>query len=203
MPSAPRLPSLADGAHRAWSSRLDQPGGSFRPHPGAAPRSVEDTWDDFSADDDEFVPFPSNLPTNPDAGSTSSAQHGSGAAGAAAAAGQGPSSSSRDEDDADADEPLLFPPRLLGGRAGGSRGGMGLGGLGEAAGRLWTLTDQPGIDFLVAGPAVVAWLPHVYVILFGVGERETEGIYSLRAFGLDGVPQETIITFESEEDAQR
>ena len=43
----------------------------------------------------------------------------------------------------------------------------------------------------------------VYVILFGVGERDTEGIYSLRAFGDDGLPQETIIVFETEEDAQR
>eukprot|EP00967_Tisochrysis_lutea_P114523 scaffold182579_cov20-Tisochrysis_lutea.AAC.3 len=43
----------------------------------------------------------------------------------------------------------------------------------------------------------------VYVILFGVGERDTEGIYSLRAFGDDGLPQETIIVFEIEEDAQR
>lgn len=43
----------------------------------------------------------------------------------------------------------------------------------------------------------------MYVILFGVGERDTEGIYSLRAFGGDGVPHETIIAFESEEDAQR
>jgi hypothetical protein len=46
-------------------------------------------------------------------------------------------------------------------------------------------------------------LPQVYVILFGVGERDTEGIYSLRAFGEDGLPQETIIVFEAEEDAQR
>lgn len=43
----------------------------------------------------------------------------------------------------------------------------------------------------------------VYVILFGVGQRDTEGIYSLRAFSADGVPHETIISFESEEDALR
>lgn len=43
----------------------------------------------------------------------------------------------------------------------------------------------------------------VYVLLFGVGERDTEGIYSLRAFSDDGLPQETIIAFEAEDDAQR
>lgn len=45
--------------------------------------------------------------------------------------------------------------------------------------------------------------PQVFVILFGVGEMDTEGIYSLRAFGDDGLPQETIIAFETEEDAQQ
>jgi hypothetical protein len=43
----------------------------------------------------------------------------------------------------------------------------------------------------------------VNVILFGVGERETEGIYSLRGASDDGLPQETIIAFEDDEDAQR
>lgn len=43
----------------------------------------------------------------------------------------------------------------------------------------------------------------VFVILFGVGERDTEGIYSLRAIGDDGLPTETIISFENEEDAQQ
>lgn len=43
----------------------------------------------------------------------------------------------------------------------------------------------------------------VFVILFGVGERDQEGIYSLRALSQDGLPRETIIAFESEEDAQR
>lgn len=41
------------------------------------------------------------------------------------------------------------------------------------------------------------------MILFGVGERDTEGIYSLRAIGDDGLPTETIISFENEEDAQQ
>lgn len=68
---------------------------------------------------------------------------------------------------------------------------------------MWTLTDQPGVDMFLAGPAVWGKLPQVFVILFGVGERDTEGIYSLRAFGDDGLPQETIIAFETEEDAQQ
>lgn len=44
----------------------------------------------------------------------------------------------------------------------------------------------------------------IHVILFGVGEGEPEGIYSLRAMpGADQLPQETIIAFEDAEDAQR
>lgn len=44
----------------------------------------------------------------------------------------------------------------------------------------------------------------VFVILFGVGSAETEGIYSLRAMSRDdGVPQDTIIAFEFEDDATR
>ncbi|MEW5301462.1 MAG: hypothetical protein WDW36_004321 [Sanguina aurantia] len=68
---------------------------------------------------------------------------------------------------------------------------------------IWTLTDQPGIDMFTSGPAAWGRLPQVYVILFGVGERDTEGIYSLRAIGDDGLPTETIISFENEEDAQQ
>ncbi|KAL6763038.1 hypothetical protein V8C86DRAFT_3130291 [Haematococcus lacustris] len=70
-------------------------------------------------------------------------------------------------------------------------------------GHSWTLTDQPGIDLMQAGSEATTNLEQVYVILFGVGERESEGIYSLRAFGEEGLPQETIIVFESQEDASR
>ncbi|EFJ47747.1 hypothetical protein VOLCADRAFT_91641 [Volvox carteri f. nagariensis] len=80
----------------------------------------------------------------------------------------------------DDNEPLLYPPRPL-----------------------WTWTSQPGMDLFRAGPRTWSRLRQVYVILFGVGERETEGIYSLRAFNTDGTPQETIIAFECEEEAQR
>ena len=45
--------------------------------------------------------------------------------------------------------------------------------------------------------------PQMYAILFGVGEQDTEGIYSLRALNDDGLPQETIIVFEGEDDATR
>lgn len=43
----------------------------------------------------------------------------------------------------------------------------------------------------------------VYVLLFGVGQKDTEGIYSLRAVSDDGLPTETIIAFENMEDAVR
>jgi len=44
----------------------------------------------------------------------------------------------------------------------------------------------------------------VYILLFGVGAFETEGIYSMRAvMKNDGLPIDTIIAFESQEDAER
>lgn len=44
----------------------------------------------------------------------------------------------------------------------------------------------------------------VYVILFGVGSTDTEGIYSLRVMSRDdGLPQDTIIAFSCNEDADR
>ncbi|WIA14523.1 hypothetical protein OEZ85_003042 [Tetradesmus obliquus] len=46
-------------------------------------------------------------------------------------------------------------------------------------------------------------LREVYVLLFGVGQKDTEGIYSLRAVSDDGLPTETIIAFENMEDAIR
>ena len=43
-----------------------------------------------------------------------------------------------------------------------------------------------------------------FVILFGVGRAETEGIYSLRAVAKDdGLPVDTIVAFENEDDALR
>jgi hypothetical protein len=72
------------------------------------------------------------------------------------------------------------------------------------------LLSSPAVLHIASATPPVLTSPHlttaftqVYVILFGVGERDTEGIYSLRAFGEDGLPQETIIVFEAEEDAQR
>ncbi len=47
-------------------------------------------------------------------------------------------------------------------------------------------------------------LVQVFVLLFGVGEAETEGIYSLRAMSREeGLPQDTIVAFEDLEDAER
>ncbi|GIL60326.1 hypothetical protein Vafri_14954 [Volvox africanus] len=78
------------------------------------------------------------------------------------------------------DEPLLYPPRAL-----------------------FTWTSQPGMDLFRVCSRTWNRLRQVFVILFGVGERDTEGIYSLRAFSSDGTPHETIIAFECEEEAQR
>lgn len=69
--------------------------------------------------------------------------------------------------------------------------------------RFWTMSDRPGIDLLTAGDDVLRQLPQVYVILFGLDGHQEEGIYSLRAVSDDGMPQDTIIVFESEEDAER
>jgi hypothetical protein len=61
-----------------------------------------------------------------------------------------------------------------------------------------------GIDLLAArNQDVVNRIPDVYVILFGVGLKTPEGIYSLKAFTTEGLPEETIIVFELEEDAIR
>ena len=61
--------------------------------------------------------------------------------------------------------------------------------------------------FVTRMPAdLISPLPpvQVFVILFGVGTSDTEGIYSLRALsGDDGLPQDTIIAFECEDDAVR
>jgi hypothetical protein len=47
-------------------------------------------------------------------------------------------------------------------------------------------------------------LAEVHVLLFGAeGRAETEGIYSLRAPGPEGLPAETILAFESRVDAER
>lgn len=52
--------------------------------------------------------------------------------------------------------------------------------------------------------ALLQDLSQVYVILFGVGSTDTEGIYSLRVMSRDdGLPQDTIIAFSCKEDADR
>lgn len=143
------------------------------------------TWSDFSSE--LHVPPPANLPTNgEDGNATTQASNPSSRPTGAAAAGGGNLNSSplTGLDEPEAQPSLLFPP------AHANRG-------------MWQVTDQPGIDLFLAGPRVWARLQQVYVILFGVGERDTEGIYSLRAFGADGVAHETIISFECEEDAIR
>lgn len=88
----------------------------------------------------------------------------------------GPSNTPAHEEDTE----LLYPPRH----------------------GLWRFTDTPGLDLQTLCRS--SDIQQVYVILFGVGSRDTEGIYSLRAYNeVTGLPQETIIVFESEEDASR
>lgn len=55
-----------------------------------------------------------------------------------------------------------------------------------------------------AGQAAAEGRARCFVILFGVGRAETEGIYSLRAVAKDdGLPVDTIVAFENEDDALR
>lgn len=64
--------------------------------------------------------------------------------------------------------------------------------------------DQSGINLILEAGKYCSRLPEVYVILFGVGEASTEGIYSLRTeCPQTGLHKETIISFESNEDAFR
>jgi len=68
----------------------------------------------------------------------------------------------------------------------------------------FTLTDRPGLDIMaLRGSRKIRSIPQVHVILFGISQNEQEGIYSLRAINHDGLPQETIIAFETSEDAER
>eukprot|EP00210_Caulerpa_lentillifera_P006807 g6506.t1 len=61
-----------------------------------------------------------------------------------------------------------------------------------------------GIDLLDADNRYCYEVDEVYVLLFGVGETSTEGIYSLRSYCSEsGLHKETIICFESFEDAAR
>lgn len=72
-------------------------------------------------------------------------------------------------------------------------------------------TSQIDMDWGVAGVRDEQWMSanatersRCFVILFGVGRAETEGIYSLRAVAKDdGLPVDTIVAFENQDDAQR
>eukprot|EP00878_Enallax_costatus_P005750 GHUV01006028.1.p1 GENE.GHUV01006028.1~~GHUV01006028.1.p1 ORF type:complete len:245 (+),score=93.39 GHUV01006028.1:646-1380(+) len=96
--------------------------------------------------------------------------------------------------------------------AGGSQTvGSGLGSSHEALG--WPAVGQllptaASADLyaptdLLTTRSLLQSLREVYVLLFGVGQKDTEGIYSLRAVSDDGLPTETIIAFENMEDAIR
>lgn len=80
--------------------------------------------------------------------------------------------------------------------------GTGLEGLWAAA------VQQPSRDLvssadLMGNRGLWQDMGDVYVLLFGVGQKDTEGIYSLRAVSEDGLPTETIIAFENMDDAVR
>ena len=61
--------------------------------------------------------------------------------------------------------------------------------------------EAPNDALNFIGPRLMA---QVYVILFGVGSTDTEGIYSLRVMSREeGLPQDTIIAFSTKEDAER
>ncbi|KAF8061355.1 DTX44 [Scenedesmus sp. PABB004] len=107
-------------------------------------------------------------------------------------------------------EAVPVPCNLPAGEAASARGG-GLaapealawpgagGGLLPAGARL----DAASPSDLLTGRTLWHSLREVYVLLFGVGQKDTEGIYSLRAVSDEGLPTETIIAFESMEDAVR
>lgn len=63
---------------------------------------------------------------------------------------------------------------------------------------------QSGINLIKEVDSDCSLVSEVYVVLFGVGEASTEGIYSLRSHSdRTGLHIETIICFESNEDAVR
>lgn len=79
-------------------------------------------------------------------------------------------------------------------------GGAGVDGLRSAA--LQPTRDRSPAEIL-SGRGLWQDMREVYVLLFGVGQKDTEGIYSLRAVSEDGLPTETIIAFENMDDAVR
>lgn len=106
-----------------------------------------------------------------------------------------------DWDFADEDLYTPYPSNTPVNEGGGGGGGTAtMTGTASDCMELWTLADRVPLP---AGPGQWEGLTEVFVILFGVGQSETEGIYSLRAANDDGMPTETIIAFESEDDAQR
>eukprot|EP00210_Caulerpa_lentillifera_P008916 g8507.t1 len=61
-----------------------------------------------------------------------------------------------------------------------------------------------GVDLMESEKHQISELDEVYVLLFGVGEASTEGIYSLRSYCTEsGLHKETIVCFESFNDAVR
>lgn len=153
--------------------------------------SYEESWD--LIDDGGYTPFPVNLPTGEGA-------EGQGMELGQMAAGLHLSDSKEIWGEmGQVMQPLLLKPSVF--------GIILLSQICSVS--LWRcLTDLPSLSgqkFARYGGLTWSWIGvQVFVLLFGVGEAETEGIYSLRAMSRDeGLPQDTIVAFEDLEDAER
>eukprot|EP00887_Chlorella_sp_A99_P002858 scaffold6.g2858.t1 len=70
----------------------------------------------------------------------------------------------------------------------------------------WGVVEEGGAPApgVACGPRSREPGTQLFVLLFGVGQADTEGIYSLRSMPKDdGLPLDTIVAFECDDDAQR
>lgn len=68
--------------------------------------------------------------------------------------------------------------------------------------RFWGHVDHPPKDLMSVDYSTLH--AEVHVIVFGYeGQDHHNGVYSHRATGMDGLPEDTIIAFESQDDAER
>lgn len=66
----------------------------------------------------------------------------------------------------------------------------------------WAL-ESPAQPWVGLGPEAMGAPEDIFVLLFGVGESDMEGIYSLRAVSPEGLPVDTIVAFADEVAATR
>lgn len=71
----------------------------------------------------------------------------------------------------------------------------------------WGVCTKPALDLLDPDTAVrcaYVWLlKDVYVISFTSPDSEQNGVYSMRTLNAEGLPQDTIVAFETMEDTER